>query len=193
MRAESIEGSVCRLSLQRATPEALAPFGGWLGPHSGIKPLSVDYYAGAVAMSRPVDFSCSGTTEISLTSLRRRPFEVRYLERHFLHTQTFIPLDGKPFVAVLAPPCEGELPDMDAVQAFRFDGSAGLCLGIGTWHEFPFAYDDDTHMVVLLSTQVTKDLRNRSENGIEASGPDLDKKDIVARTGIHIEVDVDPR
>ena len=79
---------------------------------------------------------------------------------------------------------------MDAVQAFHFDGSAGLCLGLGTWHEFPFAYDDDTHVAVILSSQVTEDLHNRSEDGIEASGPDLDKKDIVTRTGIQIEIDV---
>jgi ureidoglycolate lyase len=151
----------------------------------------VDYYAGAVAMSRPVDFACSGSTELSLTSLKRRPFEVRYLERHFLHTQTFIPLGGKPFVVVLAPPCEEELPDLGALKAFHFDGSAGLCLGLGTWHEFPFAYDDDTHVAVVLSSQVTEDLHNRSENGVEASGPDLDKKDIVSRTGVQIVVDVE--
>lgn len=191
MTARNTASRVCRLALETATPEALAPFGGWLGPHGGVAPLPVDYYGGAVAMSRPVDFACSAGTELSLTSLKRRPFEVRYLERHFLHTQTFIPLNGKPFAVVLAPPCEAAMPDLETVRAFHFDGSAGLCLGLGTWHEFPFAYDDDTHVVVVLSSQVTEDLHNRADNGIEAFGPDLDKKDMVERTGVHFEVDVD--
>ncbi len=191
MSAQQFESHVRRLPLQQATPQALAPFGGLLGPHGGASPLPVDYYKGAVAMSRPVDFSCASRTEVSLTSLRRRAFEVRYLERHFLHTQTFIPLNGKPFAVVLAPPCDDDMPDFDAVQAFHFDGSAGLCLSLGTWHEFPFAYDDDTHIVVLLSSQVTQDLHHRAENGIEAFGPDLDKKDIVLRAGIHFEIEVD--
>jgi len=180
------------LRLETATPEALAPFGGWLGPREGLKSLGIDYYGGAVAVSRPVAFNCSSGTELSLASLRRRPFRVRYLERHFLHTQTFISLAGKPFVAVLAPPCDDELPALESVRAFYFDGSAGLCLDVGTWHEFPFVYDDDTHMVVILSAQVTEDLRTPAANGIEAFGPDLDKKDITLRTGVEFEVLIPP-
>lgn len=177
------------LKLETATPETLSRFGGWLGPQAGVTPMGVDYYGGAVAMSRPVDFSCSSRAEVSLTSLKRRPLEVRYLERHFQHTQTFIPLAGKPFIAVLAPPSEGELPDLDSVRAFRFDGSAGLCLDVGTWHEFPFSLDDDTHIAVILSSQVTEDLHHRAENGIEAFGPDLDKKDMTLRAGVQFVID----
>lgn len=178
-----------RLPLHRATPEALAPFGGWLGPQAAITPSGVDYYRGAVAMSQPVDFACSGEVVVTLTSLRRRPLQVHYLERHFLHTQTFISLAGKPFIVVLAPPCEDDMPDLAAVRAFEFDGSAGLCLAVGTWHEFPFPLDDDTHMVVLLSAQVTRDLQHRADNGIEAFGPDLDKKDMTLRAGVQFEID----
>lgn len=189
MSAQPRPLEIRRLKLETASPEALQPFGGWLGPQAGVTPMSVDYYAGAVAMSRPVDFSCSSRAEVSLTSLRRRPLEVRYLERHFQHTQTFIPLAGKPFIAVLAPPCEDALPSLDSVRAFRFDGSAGLCLDVGTWHEFPFAVDDDTHIVVILSSQVTEDLHQRAENGIEAFGPDLDKKDMTLRAGVQFVID----
>lgn len=183
--------SVRRLALETATPEALRPYGAWLGPGADVPTLPVDYYKGAVAMSRPVAFESLSPVEVSLTSLRRRPFEVHYLERHFQHTQTFIPLGGKPFIAVLAPPSEGEMPELDQVRAFRFDGSAGLCLDVGTWHEFPFPLDDDTHMVVLLSSQVTVDLQQRADNGIEAFGPDLDKKDMGLRAGLRFQVTVD--
>ncbi|MCC5861474.1 MAG: ureidoglycolate lyase [Gammaproteobacteria bacterium] len=192
MSAKSASLQVRRLRLVTATPEVIRPYGAWLGPRADIAPMPVDYYSGAVAMSRPVAFECSSRVEVSLTSLRQRPLEVHYLERHFQHTQTFIPLNGKPFIAVLAPPSEGEMPDLDQVRAFRFDGTAGLCLDIGTWHEFPFPLDDDTHIVVLLSSQVTEDLQQRAANGIEAFGPDLDKKDMTLRAGVRYEVIIDP-
>lgn len=179
-----------RLRVEPATAAAIAPFGALLGRRSGVKPTGLDYYNGAVTMSRPVQFECDSRTELSLTTLKRRPFQVRYLERHFQHTQSFIPLGGKPWLAVFAPPSDGEMPDLAAVRAFRFEGDTGLCLHRGTWHEFPFALEDDTDLAVVLSSQTTADLHRRAENGIEAFGPDLDKKDITLRTGIVFVLEV---
>jgi ureidoglycolate lyase len=180
-----------RLPLEPATAAAIAPFGALVGRGAGVPLVGVDYYAGAVAVSRPARFECDGPTELSLSVLRRRPFTVRYLERHFRHTQVFLPLGGKPWLAVLAPPTDSDLPDLDAARAFRFDGATGLCLHVGTWHEFPFPLADDADMIVLLSAQTTRDLAARAPNGIEAFGPDLDKKDITLRTGIVLAVELD--
>jgi len=47
--------------------------------------------------------------------------------------QLFYPLDGKPFVAALAKPGDDMTPS-DWV-AFYFDGSAGVCIHPGVWHE----------------------------------------------------------
>jgi ureidoglycolate lyase len=178
-----------RLKLETATPEALAPFGALLGRRADLRIVPIDYYAGSVVLSRPVNYECSSNTELSLATLQRRPFQVHYLERHFQHTQTFIPLGGKPFVAVFAPPSDAPLPDPEAVRAFRFDGSAGFCLHRGTWHEFPFPLEDNTDMIVVLSSQTTIDLQRREDNGIEASGPDLDKKDMTLRLNTVFEID----
>lgn len=178
------------IKVEAATPENVAPFGMLLGRRSGVKPTGLDYYAGAVAMSRPVNYQCTSQTELSLTTLKRRPFQVKYLERHFQHTQTFIPLGGKPYIAVLAPPSKDEMPDFSAVRALRFEGDTGLCLHLGTWHEFPFALEDDTDLAVALSSQTTIDLHHRAENGIEAFGPDLDKKDMTLRAGIVFVLDL---
>lgn len=178
------------LKVEPATPQAVAPFGALLGRRSGVEPMELDYYHGAVAMSRPVDYQCSSRTELSLTSLKRRPFQVRYLERHFQHTQSFIPLGGKPWLGVFAPPCAGDMPDFSQVRAFRFEGDTGLCLHLGTWHEFPFALEDDTDLAVVLSSQTTEDLHHRAENGIEAFGPDLDKKDMTLRRGVLFVLDL---
>lgn len=51
---------------------------------------------------------------------------VRWLERHFYHTQAFLPLGGKLFVVVFEPPSAGELPDPAAVcaRASHPDGRA---------------------------------------------------------------------
>ncbi len=169
------------IKVEPATPESVAAFGTLLGNYPGVKIVQVEYYGAAVVLSRPIDYQCATDTELSLTTINRRPFNVRYMERHFQHTQTFIPLGGKPFVAVFAPPCDGELPDPDKVRAFRFDGSMGFCLHLGTWHEFPFAIEDGTQVVVALSSQTGEDLHHRADNGIEAFGPDLDKKDMTMR------------
>lgn len=172
------------VAVEPVTAEAIAPFGALLGPRAAVRTMGIDYYAGKVATGRQVEFQSDSPVEFSLARIDRRPLEVRYLERHPGHTQTFIPLGNRPFLAVFAPPSESELPDLDAVRALRFEGDTGITLHRGTWHEFPFAIQDDTHVVVVLSVQTTRDLQQRAANGIEAFGPDLDKKDMTLRCGV---------
>ena len=172
------------VSVEPATAEAIAPFGTLLGPRALVRPMGLDYYAGKVATGRQIEFQSDSAVEFSLARIDRRPLEVRYLERHPGHTQTFIPLGNRPYLAVFAPPSAGDLPDLDAVRAFRFEGDTGISLHRGTWHEFPFALYDETHVIVVLSSQTTQDLQQRAANGIEAFGPDLDKKDITLRCGV---------
>ncbi len=181
--------AVRRVKVEVATPDSTAAFGTLLGRKPEMNVMPVSFYGDRVITSRPVDYSCETRTELSLAMLKVRPFRVQYLERHFGHTQTFIPLGGKPFAAVFAPPSDGELPDLDAVRAFRFDGSAGFCLHVGTWHEFPFPLVDDTDVIVVISSQTSHDLRQRATNGIESFGPDLDKKDMTLRYGTVIELE----
>jgi len=179
-----------RIAVEDATPWNTAAFGTLLGRKPQMELMPVSFYGDRVITSRPVDYACETRTELSLAMLKVRPFRVQYMERHWHHTQTFIPLGGKPFVAVFAPPGDGELPDLDAARAFRFDGSAGFCMHLGTWHEFPFPLVDDTDVIVVISSQTSQDLRQRTANGIEAEGPDLDKKDITLRYGTVIELEL---
>jgi ureidoglycolate lyase len=175
--------------VENATPDNIAPFGALIGPRAAVRPSDVGYYAGAVSTGRQVDFQCDTRVDLTYATLKRRPLEVHYMERHAMHTQTFLPLGNKPFLAILAPPCEDDLPNFDAIKAFRFEGDTGLCLHRGTWHEFPFPLEDDTHVLVLLSSQTSQDLKQRAPNGIEAFGPDLDKKDITLRAGLCLVLD----
>mgnify|MGYP003677331021 CR=1 FL=1 len=153
-----------------ATPEAVAPFGFWLGRDAPGPVGRSAFYGDAVELRKPAEFVGDDTLDISVATVHRRPLQVTWLERHFLHTQSFIPLGGKP------------------ARAIRFDGSAGIALRIGTWHEFPLALEDDSDVIVLIRRDTVRDLARVEGN--EARGPDLDKKDIVARTGITLVVDL---
>jgi ureidoglycolate lyase len=179
--AKEVLAQVRTLKAKRATPEALARYGSVLGPNPAIAPMPIDFYGGAVKVRRVVDFKSDDQTELPLITLNRRPLEVRWMERHFKHTQTFIPLGGAPFIAVFAPPNNSELPDLDKLEAFVFDGSAGFTMHLGTWHEFPFALRDDTSMIVILRKEATDGLIRDAVIQDEAQSPDLDKKDLLQR------------
>ncbi len=119
------------------------------------------------------------------------------MEYHNKHTQTFIPLEGKPFVAVLGKPTcrrpdgswddtKDQTPEVDNVEAFYFDGAAGFVMNIGTWHEFPFAVEPESNVVVILTNETTDNLKNVVDG--EAHGDDLCKRDLQKRFGIVFEV-----
>ena len=173
---------VRELPVEPATPEAVAPFGQLVGGHNPSAAAS-GFYDQKVTTWWPT-FISDAETELAVCTLQRRPLEVRWMERHFKHTQVFLPLGGKPFVAVLAPPTTTDLPDLEQARAFLFDGQAGLCMHLGTWHEFPFALIDDTQVVVILREEATRGLQKENIVDGEGVSPDLDKKDMVRRLGV---------
>jgi ureidoglycolate lyase len=172
------------IRVEDATPAALAGLGDILGRTD--VPINVSEFMDAVELRKPVRFTSDDKTILSLATVHRRPMEVHWLERHYKHTQTFIPLGGRPFVIALAKPTTTEFPDPEDVRAFLFDGSAGITMNIGTWHEFPFALSDPTDLVVILRSETNQNLHNISDN--EASGEDLDKRDVAKRAGVRISL-----
>jgi ureidoglycolate lyase len=177
------------LKLEPATRENTAAFGQILGFDASVPPLPIDFYGGTVKVRRMVDFVSDEQTEMPVVTADRRPMEVRWMERHFKHTQTFIPLGGRPFVVVMAPPNGRELPDLDQVRAFRFDGQAGFMLRIGTWHEFPFPLEDQTHLIVVLRKEATDGLVRDMVVQDEARSGDLDKKDLLHRCRVTFRIE----
>jgi ureidoglycolate lyase len=176
------------LTLEPATPEAIAPFGALVGAKHGGDPLPTAFYDGKVKLYRPEGFISEDDTEITVALIDRRPLRVRWMERHFKHTQVFLPLGAKPFIAVLAPPTQTELPDLDDARAFLFKGDVGLSMHLGTWHEFPFAVVDETQVVVVLRREATNGLMLDTVIDGEGHSPDLEKKDINRRLGVTLEV-----
>ena len=106
---------------------------------------------------------------LNLVTFNRREPIIHWMEYHAKHTQTFIPLSGKPFIMVLGKPTrmrpdqtldesQPELPDLANVRAFYFDGSCGVCMHVGTWHEVPFPMQDDTHFVAVVTNETNRNL-----------------------------------
>jgi ureidoglycolate lyase len=176
---------ITELTVEAATPDNIAPFGELVGG-AGTPAIPPSAFYSQVQSYRP-QFVSDEETEIALCTVQRRPLEVRYMERHFKHTQVFLPLGGRPFVAVLAPPTETDLPELSQARAFLFDGQAGLSMHIGTWHEFPFALFDDTQIVVLLRREATRGLQKENIVDGEGVSGDLDKKDITRRLGVVLQ------
>jgi ureidoglycolate lyase len=177
------------LRAEVATPANTAACGQILGFDPAVQPMPIDFYSGTVKVRRVVDFVSDDQTEMPLVTIQPRPLEVRWMERHFKHTQAFIPLSGKPFYVVMAPPNGKELPDLDAVRAYRFDGSAGFVLKIGTWHEFPFAAEPDTNVIVVLRREATDGLVRDMVVQDEARSGDLDKKDLLQRCQVTFRIE----
>lgn len=177
-----------KIKVETPTAEALAPFGVVLGRDDNVAPMPIDLYEGTVKVRRVGEFISDDKTEMPICTLQRRPFIVEYMERHTEHTQAFVPLGSRPFVALFAPPSEGELPNLDDARAFLFDGSVGFMMHRGTWHEFPFAVLDDTDLLVILRSVATDGLQTDNVIGNEAVGPDLEKRDMAARFGVRIEL-----
>ncbi len=179
---------IINIPVRTATPEALARYGTVLGYDPKVAPMPIDFYDGAAQVRRVAEFKAQGDIEMPIVTVQRRPLQVRWMERHFKHTQAFVSLGSKPFIIVFAPANEGEIPDIDKVEAFLFDGSAGFMMHIGVWHEFPFAVLDDTNLMVILTKQATDGLVRDNVIQDEALGEDLDKKDLTARLGIRLNL-----
>ena len=140
------------------------------------------------------------TTCLNLVSFNLRAYEVKWMEFHTKHTQTFIPLSGKPFYMVLGKPTARQpdgswdnaasaLPDPDTLQAFEFAGSGGIVMNIGTWHEVPFPINEPTHFVCICTNEVNTNLEAGGPDG-ECEGGDLSKRNMAKQFGFTLHIDI---
>lgn len=61
------------------------------------------------------------------------PLDIGMLERHPLGSQCFLPMDGAPYLVVVAVP-GGARPDEATLRAFVARGDQGVNYRAGTWH-----------------------------------------------------------
>jgi ureidoglycolate lyase len=176
-----------------ATPESLEGYGWAIGVPAGVEREKIDFYGREVRVTHPAAFRSNDDTCLNLVSFTKRALEVRWMEYHSKHTQTFIPLSGRPFYMVMGKPTQRlpdggfdptklAVPDLEDVRAFYFDGSAGIVMHVGTWHEVPFPIDGDTHFICICTNETNTNLEQQGPDG-EARGGDLEKVKISLRFG----------
>ena len=176
------------LPLRSAETLNLDPFGWPVGIGQDTVLTDTAFYSGAVQLCKPGVFSSDDDTTLSVARVRPRANEVIWMERHFKHTQVFVPLGGNPYIVVLAPPNDKLVPDLDAAIAVQFPGHLGFMMRIGTWHEFPFAIQQPVDMIVILRHETNRDLDQLAND--EAEGEDLQKRNIKARLGVTLGFNV---
>lgn len=188
--AVTAEARTVWVTAESLRADAFAPFGKVLGPAGDRRPInlyggSVDVYrAGVIDTDVPVEFL------ISRSSVRE--FRIHFLERHMHLAQSFFPLAGGGFIAVVARPDaslgEYGVPAFDAIHAFLVGPGSGITLHRGTWHEPPFPLADGLIRLTTSHAELTAGLESALDERHEIAKLDVDKRNITERTGTVVRI-----
>ena len=74
------------------------------------------------------------------------PFALKVMENHPLGSQAFMPLSGRPYIVVVAPP--GPFA-VERIVAFRAGPGQGVNFRPGTWHHFNLALEAQSDFLVI--------------------------------------------
>ncbi|UJF17831.1 ureidoglycolate lyase [Vibrio sp. SS-MA-C1-2] len=138
------------LKIEPLTPENFKPFG------QVIDKNQAEFFyinnGGTKRYHRLADTDTldqGGNSIISLfeSKAKSMPFRIEMVERHPLGSQAFIPINGIPFLVVVAQP--GESPQIEDLHAFYSDGTQGVSYNKNVWHHPVIALDDDLLQVVV--------------------------------------------
>ena len=132
------------------TRKAFAPFGDVIdsegAEHFGINDGTAERYDDLAR----VDVAAEGgrpRISIFVAQPRPRPVAIQMLERHPLGSQAFMPLDGRDYLLVVAPP--GPNVRSADVRAFRAAGSQGVNFHRGVWHHPLLVLAADSRFLVV--------------------------------------------
>lgn len=124
------------LTPERATPDAIAPYGTLIEPGED----GAAFGAGDAALDLG-----RGTPRLYIMRLQARPLVVRAITRHSRVTQCLASALGRDWFVCLAPPDDSrEVPDFEAIRCFRVPGGTALALKKGAWHAGPF-FAEEAH------------------------------------------------
>jgi ureidoglycolate hydrolase len=126
------------IPIEPLTPQNFAPFGQVIGERSD-KP----HYSSPNVKTWAVDFEIEGKVELEFARFDYKPvLEFTRMERHYLVTQSFMPLANDGSVTVFAPPTDPDDPEAvprpEDMKARYIDGTKGIMMWKGTWHSGRF-------------------------------------------------------
>lgn len=182
-----------RVVVEPLLQETFAPFGDVLTLEN-LDRLPIDFYGDRVDIFRPAPFESDQPVEWLVSRSRIREFRVQFMERHRQLTQTFIPLAGHPFVAVLARPGAQEedgIPSLHEIHAFLVPGDRGINIHRGTWHELPFPLIDGGLQLITSHQRLTVALQGNLDQRreVEQLPLDLEKRNVTERSGKVLRVE----
>jgi ureidoglycolate lyase len=132
------------------TAEAFAPFGDVIEiPDRQPRWINDGTCERFDDVAQPDVLGAGGHPMISIfrAAARQLPFQVKVLERHPLSSQAFIPLDGLPFLVVVAGPGDAALSSR--IRAYRSSGGQGVNYRRNTWHHALLALERTSHFLVI--------------------------------------------
>lgn len=144
--------SMARIVLQAAalTPEAFAPFGDVIAFDGGsARWINAGTCQRFDDLAQIDVLAAGGRPVLSVFKALAQPLplQVRVLERHPLSSQAFCPLDGRPFLVVVAAAVEH--PGPGDIRAFLSSGSQGVNYRRNTWHHALIALHETSHFLVV--------------------------------------------
>lgn len=80
---------------------------------------------------------------------RSFPLRITMLERHPKGSQAFVPLQGRPYLVLVAPNGLDDKPDLDNIRLFHATASQGVNYFQGTWHHPLLALEDVSDFLVV--------------------------------------------
>ncbi|MEZ5653778.1 MAG: ureidoglycolate lyase [Burkholderiaceae bacterium] len=140
---------ITTLPLQPLTRAGFAAYGELIDTEGGTAVEINDGSARRFDALAQVAFEAPATgvgISIFVAARRPLPMEVTTLERHPLGAQAFMPLDGRPYLVVVA---DDQHDGPVAPRAFFARGDQGICFGPGVWHHPLIALHDDSRFLVV--------------------------------------------
>lgn len=129
----SVSTSIHTLSAREITPESFRSYGQAIFPSED----------GALFdETDAVLHLTNGIPRFYIMRLTRRGRQFDRITRHVQCTQCLGSLAGKEWWMAVAPPTEGDRPEIDRLQVFRIPGDCFIKLEVGTWHAGPY-FDAD--------------------------------------------------
>jgi len=138
------------LEAQSLTAEAFAPFGDVIEAGPDATQIGINYgntvrYHDLASLQLATAGGKAGVSIFRSTPLVL-PITIALMEYHPKSSQAFIPLSGRPYLVVVAPP--GDF-DAGAMRVFLASGSQGVNYHAGTWHHFSLALEDISDFLVM--------------------------------------------
>ncbi len=183
---EVMEQQIVNVPLVDASEDSLKDYGVMISEKVFSPGLTIPFYQGSIEEGQNLDFVYTGRAVVRTARISHRSPEITWLERHQAMSQIFVGLGASPFVMVLGKPnhLQGEsVPQLESVKAFRIPAGHGVMIHVGTWHDFPMAFDGQPVTVLTMNSDEVVTALASAESADEMDTGDVYKIDILRRTG----------